>query len=64
MRGVLGSASPQLVKGVSESLAGRIGSVDLSGFALWEVGTGRMTALWLLFPTISCWIPVLTPRIA
>jgi predicted AAA+ superfamily ATPase len=29
-----GSASPQLVKGVSESLAGRIGFIDLSGFNL------------------------------
>jgi predicted AAA+ superfamily ATPase len=31
---VLGSASPQFVKGVSESLAGRIGFIDLSGFPL------------------------------
>ncbi|HIJ39862.1 MAG TPA: ATP-binding protein [Deltaproteobacteria bacterium] len=29
---LLGSASPHLVKGVSESLAGRIGFVDLGGF--------------------------------
>ena len=36
---LLGSASPQLIKGVSESLAGRIGFVDLSGFDLREVGT-------------------------
>lgn len=35
---LLGSASPQLVKGVSESLAGRIGFVDLGGFSLKEVG--------------------------
>jgi predicted AAA+ superfamily ATPase len=35
---LLGSASPHLVKGVSESLAGRIGFVDLAGFQLWEVG--------------------------
>jgi predicted AAA+ superfamily ATPase len=35
---LLGSASPQLVRGVSESLAGRIGFVDLAGFQLWEVG--------------------------
>ena len=31
---LLGSASPYLVKGVSESLAGRIGFVDLAGFDL------------------------------
>jgi hypothetical protein len=44
---LLGSASPQLVKGVSESLAGRIGFVDLAGFALWEVGPGSLERLWL-----------------
>lgn len=44
---VLGSASPYLVKGVSESLAGRIGFVDLTGFDLWEVGVERQTTLWL-----------------
>ena len=36
---LLGSASPHLVRGVSESLAGRIGFVDLSGFDLTEVDT-------------------------
>jgi len=44
---LLGSASPYLVKGVSESLAGRIGFVDLAGFDLWEVGVGRKTSLWI-----------------
>jgi hypothetical protein len=44
---LLGSASPRLVKGVSESLAGRIGFVDLAGFALWEVGTEALDRLWL-----------------
>lgn len=34
---LLGSASPRLVKGVSETLAGRIGFVDLAGFHLWEI---------------------------
>ena len=43
---LLGSASPQLVKGVSESLAGRIGFVDLSGFHLWEVGERHLDVLW------------------
>ena len=44
---VLGSASPQLVKGVSESLAGRVGFVDLGGFDLSEVGSSRLRRLWL-----------------
>ena len=44
---LLGSASPTLVKGVSESLAGRIGFVDLSGFNLWEVGTEHLNRLWV-----------------
>ena len=35
---LFGSASPHLVKGVSESLAGRVEFVDLAGFQLWEVG--------------------------
>jgi predicted AAA+ superfamily ATPase len=43
---LLGSASPQLVKVVSESLAGRIGFVDLSGFQLWEVGVQHRDRLW------------------
>ena len=37
---LLGSASPRLVKGVSESLAGRVGLVDLGGFHLGEVAEG------------------------
>ena len=44
---LLGSASPQLVKGISESLAGRLGFVDLSGFNLREVGPGHFARLWL-----------------
>jgi predicted AAA+ superfamily ATPase len=43
---LLGSASPELVQGTSESLAGRIGFVDLSGFDLREVD-GQMERLWL-----------------
>jgi predicted AAA+ superfamily ATPase len=43
---LLGSASLQLVKGVSESLAGRIGFVDLSGFDLREVGLKHADRLW------------------
>jgi predicted AAA+ superfamily ATPase len=44
---ILGSASSELVKGVSESLAGRVGFVDLSGFDGTEVGFGRLDTLWL-----------------
>ncbi|MFO1458315.1 MAG: ATP-binding protein [Verrucomicrobiota bacterium] len=43
---ILGSASPDLVRGVSESLAGRIGFVDMGGFDLEESG-GALDALWL-----------------
>ncbi|MBI4583749.1 MAG: ATP-binding protein [Planctomycetes bacterium] len=44
---ILGSASPGLVRGVSESLAGRVSFVDLAGFDLEEVGSSRWKDLWL-----------------
>jgi len=44
---LLGSASPRLVRGASESLAGRIGFVDLSGFDLTEVDAAQRDQLWL-----------------
>jgi hypothetical protein len=44
---LLGSASPDLVKKTSESLAGRLGFVDLSGFELREVGVEKRTPLWI-----------------
>ena len=44
---ILGSASPYLVKGVSESLAGRVGFIDLAGFDLGEVGAEKYNHLWL-----------------
>jgi predicted AAA+ superfamily ATPase len=43
---LLGSASPFLVKGVTESLAGRIVFVDLQGFSLDEVGGAHQIKLW------------------
>lgn len=43
---VLGSAAPTLVKGASESLAGRLGFVDLGGFDLGETGPGSWERLW------------------
>ena len=43
---LLGSASPSLIKGVSESLAGRVGLVDLGPFQLSETGAGSWRQLW------------------
>jgi predicted AAA+ superfamily ATPase len=43
---ILGSASPSLVRGVSESLAGRVSFVDIHGFDLVEVGTKALQPLW------------------
>lgn len=44
---LLGSASWDLVKGISETLAGRIQFVDVSGFSLAELGPGQQDALWM-----------------
>ncbi len=44
---ILGSASPSIIKGTSESLAGRVEFVDLTGFDLGEVGSGEASRLWL-----------------
>jgi len=44
---LLGSASPQIIRNVSESLAGRIEFVDLSGFNLTEVAPEACDRLWL-----------------
>lgn len=44
---LLGSASWDLVKGVSETLAGRIQFVDVAGFSLSEVGVEQQDRLWL-----------------
>ena len=44
---VLGSASPDLVQGSSETLAGRIAYHELSGFSLAEVNPRRLGTLWL-----------------
>ena len=43
---LLGSASWEMVKGVSESLAGRIQFVDVSGFSLAETGAESLHRLW------------------
>lgn len=44
---LLGSASPEIVRGVSETLAGRIGFVRMGGFSLKETGFAKADALWL-----------------
>jgi hypothetical protein len=44
---LLGSASPWLVRGVSESLAGRVAFVDMGGFTLEDVGVREWRRLWL-----------------
>lgn len=44
---VLGSASPELLRQSSESLAGRIAFHPLAGFGLEEVGIERFDRLWL-----------------
>lgn len=44
---ILGSAAPDLVKGVSESLAGRVAFVPMSGFNLGEVGAEQWQKLWV-----------------
>lgn len=44
---IIGSASPYLIRNSSESLAGRIGFINLTGFRLHEVGTENLRNLWL-----------------
>lgn len=44
---ILGSASPELLKQSSESLAGRIETIVMGGFCLDEVGTKKSSRLWL-----------------
>lgn len=44
---VLGSASPDLLRQSSESLAGRIGYYELPGLVIEEVGTDATDTLWL-----------------
>ena len=44
---VLGSASPELLRQSSESLAGRIAYHELGGFSLEDIGSRRADRLWL-----------------
>ena len=61
---LLGSASWELIKGVSETLAGRVLFVDVGGFSLAEVGARNQDRLWMrggfprayLAPSESAWM--------
>lgn len=44
---ILGSADPHLVRGVSESLAGRVSHIDVGSLDLGEVGVSKLARLWL-----------------
>jgi hypothetical protein len=44
---ILGSASPELVRNASESLAGRLETIAISGFSLSEVGQNNLNRHWL-----------------
>lgn len=44
---ILGSASPEIIKTTSETLAGRVEFIELSGFDLAEVGVDSWEKLWL-----------------
>jgi hypothetical protein len=44
---ILGSASPDIIRNVSETLAGRVEFVELSGFDLRETGAEAWQQLWL-----------------
>ncbi len=44
---ILGSASPDLMRNSSESLAGRVENISISGFSLQEVGAQAQSRHWL-----------------
>jgi len=44
---ILGSASPELMRSSSESLAGRMETISISGFSLAEVGVDALQEHWL-----------------
>ncbi len=52
---ILGSAAPELVRGASESLAGRVAFVPMTGFSVEEFGVEEADTLWIrgAFPA-SC----------
>jgi predicted AAA+ superfamily ATPase len=44
---IMGSASPQLIRNASDSLAGRVEFIELDGFNLQETGSETWQTLWL-----------------
>ncbi|MFM8320413.1 MAG: ATP-binding protein [Chloroflexota bacterium] len=44
---ILGSASPQIIRNASDSLAGRVEFIELDGFNLLETGSETWQTLWL-----------------
>lgn len=44
---ILGSASPSLARQASESLAGRVSTIEMHGLSLEEAGTDKLEQLWL-----------------
>ena len=44
---ILGSASPELIRSSSESLAGRVETISISGFSLAEIGIDSLQQHWL-----------------
>lgn len=44
---ILGSASPELIRAASESLAGRVETISVSGFDIAELGAQNMARHWL-----------------
>lgn len=44
---ILGSASPELIRNASETLAGRVAFIEMGGFDLGEVETAAQRKLWL-----------------
>jgi len=43
---LLGSASPDLMRNASETLAGRVAFIDMEGFNIWEIPEDELTRLW------------------
>lgn len=53
---ITGSASPNIVRGVSESLAGRVRFIDGGGFTADEVGWENFPSLWLKGGLPPAWL--------
>lgn len=54
---VLGSASPELLRQTSESLAGRIEHLEMTGFSLQDVGYPQLDRHWRRGGFPSAWLP-------